>query len=205
MTASTSMGQWHQWRQWRGKGFGGSFFFVLCACCSCLESVVFFAARVLAQRSGGVRLGNRGRRDDNDDRRKIKDDARASHVVVVRVILDFMCPWSFIGMRSLMLAREAFFDRLEFATFEFVPPGTYPPGRTEWTDYCEGRFLLEEKLPRALALGRAVGIEFCMDRRIVHTTDVNSALELAQRHGRLYHSISSMRWFPTGHRRCAIA
>lgn len=91
--------------QWRGKGFGGSFFFVLCACCSCLESVVFFAARVLAQRSGGVRLGNRGRRDDNDDRRKIKDDARATHVVVVRVI-----PGLYV---SVVLHRHALSDARE--------------------------------------------------------------------------------------------
>ena len=114
--------------------------------------------------------------------------------VRVRVILDFMCPWSYIGMRSLQLARERFSGILEFAPIEFVPfefdlPGTYPPGGTDWMDYCMGyggakaRFLLEEKLPRAFALGRAVSIEFRMDRRIVDTSDVNAALEVAMRHG----------------------
>ena len=114
--------------------------------------------------------------------------------VAVRVILDFMCPWSFIGMRSLQLARERFsgileFAPIEFLPFEFDPPGTYPPGGIDWTDYCMGyggakaRYLLEEKLPRAFALGRAVGIEFRMDRRIVDTSDVNAALEVAMRHG----------------------
>lgn len=114
--------------------------------------------------------------------------------VEVRVILDFMCPWSFIGMRSLHVAKERFAGRLEFATvdfvpFEFDPPGTYPPEGTDWTDYCRGygvqkaKFLLEEKLPRAFALGRDLGIEFRMDRRVVDTLDVNAALALAQRHG----------------------
>merc|ERR1712187_1017465 len=112
--------------------------------------------------------------------------------VEVKVILDFMCPWSFIGMRSLQLAKDRFHDRLEFAPvqfvpFEFDPPGTYPPEGVDWTDYCKGygeakaRFLLEEKLPRAFALGSAVGINFRLDRRIVHTIDVNTALDLAQR------------------------
>eukprot|EP00401_Gymnodinium_catenatum_P044319 CAMPEP_0117550400 /NCGR_PEP_ID=MMETSP0784-20121206/48662_1 /TAXON_ID=39447 /ORGANISM="" /LENGTH=208 /DNA_ID=CAMNT_0005347419 /DNA_START=141 /DNA_END=765 /DNA_ORIENTATION=+ len=97
-------------------------------------------------------------------------------------------------MRSLQLAKERVSSRLDFAPvefipFEFDPPGTYPPEGTDWTDYCKGygeakaKFLLEEKLPQAFALGSAVGIKFRMDRRIVHTVDVNTALELAQRYG----------------------
>ena len=45
--------------------------------------------------------------------------------------------------------------------FEFDPPGTYPPGGQDWTEYCEGygpakaQFLLERKLPRAFELGAA--------------------------------------------------
>ncbi|CAE8606577.1 unnamed protein product [Polarella glacialis] len=114
--------------------------------------------------------------------------------VEIKVILDFMCPWSFIGMRSLQIARERFADRLEFAPvdfvpFEFDPPGTYPPEGTPWIDYCrcwgesKAKFLLEDKLPRAFSLGKELGIEFRMDRRVVHTVEVNTALVLAQRHG----------------------
>ena len=33
----------------------------------------------------------------------------------------------------------------------------------------EAKFLLEEKLPRAFAIGKELGIEFRLDRRIVHT------------------------------------
>ena len=40
----------------------------------------------------------------------------------------------------------------------------------------------EEKLPRAFALGAAVGINFSLERRIVHTHLVNHALILAQEH-----------------------
>jgi len=119
----------------------------------------------------------------------------------VLVVLDFMCPWSFIGMRSLAAAKaqlaaaaaeageKAPEVRTSFIPFEFDPPGTYPAEGTDWTEYCRGygeakaRFLLEEKLPRAFALGAALGIQFRMERRIVHTPRVNSALLLAQRHG----------------------
>eukprot|EP00438_Fugacium_kawagutii_P003010 Skav233489 [mRNA] locus=scaffold1310:183392:184901:+ [translate_table: standard] len=49
------------------------------------------------------------------------------------------------------------------------------------------KFLLEEKLPRAFAIGKELGISFRLDRRIVHTArrsevDVNTALLVAQRH-----------------------
>merc|ERR1719330_2195203 len=97
-------------------------------------------------------------------------------------------------MRSLQVAKDNFRGRLDFAAVEFVPfefdpPGTYPADGQDWTDYCNGygpakaKFLLEEKLPRAFALGKDVGIQFRMDRRIVDTIDVNAALSLAQRHG----------------------
>ncbi|CAE7537201.1 GIP [Symbiodinium sp. KB8] len=81
------------------------------------------------------------------------------------------------------------FGEVEFSPFEFDPPGTYPPEGRDWTDYCrsfgpaKARFLLEDKLPRAFELGKAVGIDFRMDRRIVHTIDVNTALLVAQKHG----------------------
>ena len=77
-----------------------------------------------------------------------------------------------------------------FIPFEVDPPGTYPPEGQDWTEYCESygpakaRFLLGQKLPRAFQLGAAVGITFSMKRRIVHTEAVNSALELAQEHGK---------------------
>mmetsp|Transcript_64729 Transcript_64729/g.151730 ORF Transcript_64729/g.151730 Transcript_64729/m.151730 type:complete len:227 (+) Transcript_64729:37-717(+) len=113
--------------------------------------------------------------------------------VEIKVVLDFMCPWSFIGLRSLQVARERFVEQLEFgevefSPFEFDPPGTYPAEGRDWTDYCrsfgpaKARFLLEDKLPRAFELGKAVGIDFRMDRRIVHTIDVNTALLVAQKH-----------------------
>eukprot|EP00929_Paragymnodinium_shiwhaense_P120165 TRINITY_DN92069_c0_g1_i1.p1 TRINITY_DN92069_c0_g1~~TRINITY_DN92069_c0_g1_i1.p1 ORF type:complete len:266 (+),score=60.82 TRINITY_DN92069_c0_g1_i1:100-798(+) len=114
--------------------------------------------------------------------------------VDVVMVIDFMCPWSFIGLRSLQAARSRYVEQLEFAPvkfvpFEFDPPGTYPADGLDWTEYCKGygeakaRFLLEEKLPRAFALGKEVGINFRMDRRIVDTIDVNTALDLAERFG----------------------
>lgn len=33
----------------------------------------------------------------------------------------------------------------------------------------KAKFLLEEKLPRAFAIGKELGIEFRLERRIVHT------------------------------------
>lgn len=135
--------------------------------------------------------------------------ATANHAVSIRirVIIDFMCPWSFIGMRSLQRAKERVLLRqqevatsgssdhgriptelrflpIEFVPFEFDPPGTYPPEGIDWKEYCLGygspkaEFLLEQKLPRAFALGRDVGIRFKMERRIVDTVDVNTALHL---------------------------
>ena len=112
--------------------------------------------------------------------------------VEIKVILDFMCPWSFIGLRSMQLAKERFASRLDFTVelipFEFDPPGKYPPEGTDWVEYCKSygpakaKFLLEEKLPRAFAIGKELGIEFRLERRIVHTVDVNTALLVAQRH-----------------------
>merc|ERR1740133_29779 len=97
-------------------------------------------------------------------------------------------------MRSLKLAKANVrgsleFSPVEFIPFEFDPPGTYPSQGLDWTEYCLGygepkaKFLLEQKLPNAFALGRTVGIDFRMERRIVHTVDANAALELSQRHG----------------------
>lgn len=105
----------------------------------------------------------------------------------IRVVLDFMCPWSFIGLKSLSLAKHKFKDLIDFhpttiLPFEFDPPGTYPKEGTDWTEYCnsfgepKSSFLLKEKLPRAFELGRRVGIEFSMARRIVDTVDVNEVL-----------------------------
>ncbi|CAL1169296.1 unnamed protein product [Cladocopium goreaui] len=113
-------------------------------------------------------------------------------LVEIKVILDFMCPWSFIGLRSMQLARERFASQLNFAVefvpFEYDAPGKYPSEGTDWVEYCnsfgpaKAKFLLEEKLPRAFAIGKELGIEFRLDRRIVHTVDVNTALLVAQRH-----------------------
>jgi len=92
----------------------------------------------------------------------------------------------------MQLAKERFASRLDFTVelipFEFDPPGKYPPEGTDWVEYCKSygpakaKFLLEEKLPRAFAIGKELGIEFRLERRIVHTVDVNTALLVAQRH-----------------------
>lgn len=110
--------------------------------------------------------------------------------VHVSAVLDFMCPWSFIALRSLALAKQRFAGQLNFAPtaftpYEFDPPGTYPPEGRDWTDYCRGfgeakaKFLLEDKLPRAFALGRAVGIDFKMKRNIVHVRPQGSISKAA--------------------------
>jgi predicted DsbA family dithiol-disulfide isomerase len=143
--------------------------------------------------------------------------------LVITCILDFMCPWSYIGLRSLDIARSKLLLSVpsppppalaaaaaaaapttataaathhvsavdvSFIPFEFDPPGTYPPDGQDWTEYCQSygprkaQFLLQQKLPRAFEIGAAVGIRFSMQRRIVGTEAVNSALELAQAHGK---------------------
>lgn len=79
---------------------------------------------------------------------------------------------------------ELRFLPIEFIPFEFDPPGTYPPEGVDWKEYCmsygspKAEFLLEQKLPRAFSLGEDVGIRFKMERRIVDTVDVNTALQL---------------------------
>lgn len=106
----------------------------------------------------------------------------------VTCVVDFMCPWSFIGLRSLQLAKTEAVN-VKLIPFEFDPPGTYPVEGTDWTEYCESygepkaSFLLNEKLPRAFRLGEDVGIDFNIKRRIVHTELVNSALMLVQDEG----------------------
>lgn len=100
-------------------------------------------------------------------------------------------------MRSLEIARTRLLEAgrdvvvdVSLIPFEFDPPGTYPPEGQDWREYCEGygptkaKFLLERKLPRAFELGSAIGIDFSLKRRIVGTEAVNSALELAQEHGK---------------------
>ena len=100
--------------------------------------------------------------------------------VEVVIVLDFMCPWSFIGMRSFQLAHQALQERLasdapsegecgaaplrlistRFVPYEFDLPGTYPPEGKDWTEYCQSygpakaEFLLKEKLPRAFSIGK---------------------------------------------------
>ncbi|KAJ1479249.1 thioredoxin-like protein [Baffinella frigidus] len=126
----------------------------------------------------------------------------AASAIAVTVVLDFMCPWSYIGLKSLDVAMARWKQRqqqaaapgsqfrIEFVPFEFDPPGTYPPEGTDWTEYCRGygpakaRFLLEQKLPAAFALGHKLGIEFKLERRIVGTEAVNAALLAAQEKSR---------------------
>ena len=116
--------------------------------------------------------------------------------IEVLVVLDFMCPWSFIGMQSLYLAKRQLAEEqptvvfsMRFIPYEFDPPGTYPAAGTDWSAYCrsygeaKAKYLLEEKLPRAFALGKSLGIDFRLERRIVHTERVNNALLVAARHG----------------------
>lgn len=72
--------------------------------------------------------------------------------------------------------------------YEFDPPGTYDTLGMDWTDYCmsyepaTAKYLLEQKLPRAFELGKQLGIQFDMGRRIVETEAVNAGLMAAQRH-----------------------
>lgn len=113
--------------------------------------------------------------------------------VEITVVLDFMCPWSFIGMRCLCTAKDRFAGRLKFAPTNFVPfefdaPGKYPPEGTDFMEYLHScgdrsRCFIEEKIPRCFALGKDAGIEFSWKRRVYHTVEVNTALVLAQKHG----------------------
>ena len=58
-------------------------------------------------------------------------------LVHVSVVLDFMCPWSFIGMRSLSLALAAHSGYARFNVtvlpYEFDPPRTYETLGRDWT------------------------------------------------------------------------
>ena len=118
--------------------------------------------------------------------------------ISLTIVLDFMCPWSFIGLRSLTSAQTQFEASsglllppidVSILPYEFDPPGTYPPEGKDWTGYCEGdgpakaSYLLGEKLPLAFSLGKELGIDFDIKRRIVGTEGVNAALVLAQQHG----------------------
>jgi predicted DsbA family dithiol-disulfide isomerase len=112
--------------------------------------------------------------------------------IKITFVVDFMCPWSYIALKSLDLAlrqHKEFHDNVQIhqmIPFEFDTPGTYPKEGTDWTEYCKSygpqrsKFLLEEKLPRAFRLGHDVGINFSINRRIVHTEKVNAALMLVQ-------------------------
>jgi predicted DsbA family dithiol-disulfide isomerase len=109
--------------------------------------------------------------------------------IVVKCVVDFMCPWTFIGLQSLQLAMKEYSSsniKVQLLPFEFDEPGTYPPGGTDWTEYCnsygvqKSDFLLQEKLPRAFRLGAEIGISFDIKRRIVHTENTNSGLMLVQ-------------------------
>ena len=118
--------------------------------------------------------------------------------IAITVVIDFMCPWSFIGLKSLDAAMVRWQQQhpgsaadfhLDFVPFEFDPPGTYPAAGTDWAEYCRGfgpakaRYLLEEKLPAAFQLGARLGIHFDLKRRIVGTEVVNAALVAAAEAG----------------------
>jgi predicted DsbA family dithiol-disulfide isomerase len=110
--------------------------------------------------------------------------------IVVNCVVDFMCPWTFIGLQSLQLAMKEYSSssniQVQLLPFEFDEPGKYPPEGTDWTEYCKSYgpqkadFLLKEKLPRAFRLGEEIGIAFDIHRRIVHTENTNSALMFVQ-------------------------
>jgi predicted DsbA family dithiol-disulfide isomerase len=58
--------------------------------------------------------------------------------IVVKCVVDFMCPWSFIGLQSLQIAMKEYSSsniQVQLIPFEFDEPGTYPPEGTDWTDY----------------------------------------------------------------------
>ena len=118
--------------------------------------------------------------------------------IAITIVIDFMCPWSFIGLKSLDAAMGRWQQQhpgtadlfiLDFVPFEFDPPGTYPAAGTDWAEYCRGyspakaRYLLEEKLPAAFELGARLGIQFDLKRRIVGTEVVNTALVAAAEAG----------------------
>jgi predicted DsbA family dithiol-disulfide isomerase len=109
--------------------------------------------------------------------------------IVVNCVVDFMCPWTFIGLQSLQLAMKEYSSsniQVQLLPFEFDAPGKYPPEGTDWTEYCnsygpqKADFLLKEKLPRAFSLGEEIGISFDIKRRIVHTENTNSGLMFVQ-------------------------
>jgi predicted DsbA family dithiol-disulfide isomerase len=118
---------------------------------------------------------------------------RGDGVIEIIVVVDFMCPWTYIGLRCLERAMQKRVTnddiRLELVPYEFDKPGTYPLDGIGWVDYCnsfgptKARYLLEEKLPRAFATAENVGIGLRLERRIVHTHNINFALIKAQQYG----------------------
>jgi len=62
--------------------------------------------------------------------------------VEVSCVIDFMCPWSYIGVKSLALAKKQFEGSLDIANTEYIPyefdePGKYPPEGTDYVDYLK--------------------------------------------------------------------
>jgi predicted DsbA family dithiol-disulfide isomerase len=111
-------------------------------------------------------------------------------IIEIIVVVDFMCPWTYIGLRCLELAMQKRVTnddvRFELVPYEFDNLGTYPSVGIGWVDYCnsfgptKARYLLDDKLPRAFATAESVGIGLRLERRIVHTHNINFALIKAQ-------------------------
>eukprot|EP00931_Biecheleriopsis_adriatica_P071424 TRINITY_DN45300_c0_g1_i1.p1 TRINITY_DN45300_c0_g1~~TRINITY_DN45300_c0_g1_i1.p1 ORF type:complete len:285 (-),score=54.20 TRINITY_DN45300_c0_g1_i1:23-877(-) len=112
--------------------------------------------------------------------------------VHVTIVFDFMCPWSFIGIRSLELAVKKMMNERSGLTFffkllplDFSDPGA-PAEGMDWAEHCKTCGACGSKssdLSSALQLGSQVGTTFREPRRVFHTETVNATLMEAQRFG----------------------
>lgn len=118
--------------------------------------------------------------------------AQDTTVLKLQVVADVICPWCFIGKRSLdkaiaTLAGQGIDVELEWIPFELNP--TLPPDGMDRRAFRSARFGSWENAlamdARAVAAGRPLGAVFNYDKqtRTSHTLAAHSLLRLAWKEG----------------------
>lgn len=113
-------------------------------------------------------------------------------VIKLQVVADVICPWCFIGKRSLdkaiaTLAGQGIDVQLEWIPFELNP--NLPPGGMDRRTFRSVRFGSWENAlamdARAVAAGRPLGAVFNYDKqtRTSHTLAAHALLRLAWKEG----------------------
>jgi predicted DsbA family dithiol-disulfide isomerase len=110
--------------------------------------------------------------------------------LIVDVIADVVCPWSFMGKRSLDRALERVEGPVAVRWHPFQLNPDVPRGGVSFRSYLERRFGSMEQVRPALgelaALGLKAGIRFDFERmaRVPNTLDAHRVLAYASERGR---------------------